>query len=173
MRPQVCLVTHHVPLTERQLLNRKSFRLTRRSSLGLDGEAQFAEDGDGAGFAAFEVGGSEALAGGELVGGAQDRLGRVTALVADQVVGRGRAEAVDGEELVRAEPVVFLQRAQHVGFCYAVPRHHGVTAPGAGAGRRGRARWSRRTRSGSGPAFAGWGPRGRRTPPAGRAGRWA
>jgi hypothetical protein len=52
---------------------------------GLDGEAQFAEDGDSAGFAAFEVGGSEALAGGELVSGAQDRLGRVTALVADQV----------------------------------------------------------------------------------------
>ena len=41
----------------------------------LDGEAQLFEHRDGAGLAALEITGPKALAGGELVGRAQDGLG--------------------------------------------------------------------------------------------------
>jgi hypothetical protein len=68
-----------------------------RLVLVLDGESELFEHGDGAGLAALEITGVKALAGGELVGRAQDGLGRVTAFVPDQVIRRGRAETVGGE----------------------------------------------------------------------------
>jgi hypothetical protein len=66
----------------------------------LDVEPQVAEHGDRAGLAALEIAWSQALAGGELVRRAQDRLRRVAAFVPDQVVRGGRAETVFGEELL-------------------------------------------------------------------------
>src|SRR6476646_5055666 len=51
------------------------------SWLVLDGESQFCEHRDGARFPALEVAGVKALAGGELIGCAQDRFRRVTAFV--------------------------------------------------------------------------------------------
>src|ERR1700733_2060914 len=80
----------------------------------LDVEAEGPEHLDGAGLAALEVTGGKPLAGRELVGRAQDRLRRVRALLPDQVVGRGRGVPVRGEELLRAQPVVLLERPDHV-----------------------------------------------------------
>src|SRR5215469_5993241 len=93
------------------------------SFLGLDGESQLYEHRVGAVFPALEIAGGEALAGGELVRGAQDCFRRVTVFVPDQVVGGGRAETVRGEELLRPQPVVLRYRAHHVITGHAVPRH--------------------------------------------------
>ena len=67
----------------------------------LDGEPQPSQHGDGAALAALEIARVEALAGGELISGAQDGLGRVEAFLPDQVVGRGRTEAMCGEKALR------------------------------------------------------------------------
>src|SRR3984885_900082 len=80
---------------------------------GFDGEAQVAEDLDGAGLAALEVTGGQALSRGELVGGAEDRLGRVATFIPDEVVRRRGRETVRGEEGLRAEAVVLLDGAHH------------------------------------------------------------
>jgi len=67
--------------------------------LVLDGESQFSEHGDGAGFPALEIAGGKALAGGELIGGAQDCFRRVTTFVRETVISRSRAET-----MLRKEP---------------------------------------------------------------------
>src|SRR3984957_17396383 len=88
---------------------------------GLNVESERPEHLDGAGLAALEITGGKPLPDGELVGGAQDRLRRVRALLPDQVIGRGRGVAMGGEKLLRAEPVVLLQRAHHVIRGHLVP----------------------------------------------------
>src|SRR5262249_48402303 len=100
---------------------------TDRSSHVLDVESQISEHLDGAGLAALEITGGEALTGRERVGGAQDGFGRVGAVAFHQLVGRGRRETVLGEEPLRSEAVVLLHRAYHVGARDLVPSerpHH-------------------------------------------------
>jgi Periplasmic binding protein len=100
---------------------------------GLDGEAQVTEDPDRARLPALKVARGQALAGGELIGRAQDGLGRVAAFVPDQVIRRGGGEAVRGEELLRTEPVVLGNGAHHVITGHRVPHHRHVrTVPGSG-----------------------------------------
>src|SRR5438876_4161916 len=82
-------------LSKRRCPRRSSERRGRRTpgpceaspldSLGswlrvLDGESQLSEHPDGAGLPALEIAGGKALASGELISCAQDRLRRVTAL---------------------------------------------------------------------------------------------
>src|SRR6202035_3276250 len=66
---------------------------------------------------------------GELISRAKDGFRRVTALVLDQVISRGRAETVRGEEFLGPQPVVLLYRAPHVSIGHAVPSHHVFTPP--------------------------------------------
>jgi glucose-6-phosphate 1-dehydrogenase len=61
----------------------------------------------------------------ELIGRAQDGLRRVEMLVPDQVVGRGRAETMLGEEALRPQPAVLPDRAHHVITGHMVPHHVG------------------------------------------------
>ena len=75
-------------------------------------------------FPALKIAGGKALARSELIGGAEDRLVRVVVLAPDQLVASALAEAVRGEELVRAYPVVFLYRVQYVITSHLVPGHH-------------------------------------------------
>src|SRR5262249_58023411 len=67
-------------------------------SASLHVEAELSEHRDGARLPAFEIAGGKALARGELIGGAQDRLGRVAAVLPDQGVGRRRGGGGVGEE---------------------------------------------------------------------------
>src|SRR6516162_1011068 len=92
-------------------------------SLVLDAESQVCEYGDGAVLPALEIAGGEALAGGELISGAQDRFRRVPAFAGDQVISGGWAETMLGEECHRSQPVVFLDRALHVIAGNGVPHH--------------------------------------------------
>src|SRR6202044_4134373 len=106
-------------------------------SLVLDGEPQLSQHRDGTALSALEVAGAQALARGELIRRAQDGFRRVTAFVPHQVVGRGRAETMLGEERLRPQSVVVLYRAQHVSIGDAVPSHHVLTPPRIILARRG------------------------------------
>jgi hypothetical protein len=64
----------------------------------LDGESELGRHLHRSALPAFEVAGGETAARGELVGDTQDRLRRVAASLPDQVVRRGRGEAVLGKE---------------------------------------------------------------------------
>src|SRR5262245_5370147 len=74
----------------------------------LHGESELSQHRDSAAPAPLEITRGKAVAAGELVRGSEDRLGRVRPSLPDQVVGRGRREAVLGEERLRAQPVVLL-----------------------------------------------------------------
>src|SRR6266849_4417681 len=81
---------------------------------GVDLESEVAEDGSGVVLAAFEVTGAEGVGGGELVGCSENGVGGVVPAVPGHEVGSGGAEAVPSEEFLRAELVVFADRAFHV-----------------------------------------------------------
>src|SRR5262249_13259423 len=66
----------------------------RRALSRFDGEAERPQPPDGSALPAPEAARGETLAGGELVGRAEDRLRRVEARVPDQVVGRRGREPV-------------------------------------------------------------------------------
>src|SRR5580704_1208040 len=111
-----CLAGHYGPSSLGSVTRRWTFgwNLPHRSRLVLDGEAQPSEHRYGSGLPALEITRCEALAGGELVGGAQDCLRRVPALLPHQVVRCGGSKTVLRIELLGSELVVLLYRAQHV-----------------------------------------------------------
>src|SRR5262245_20083285 len=92
------------------------------SSYGLDGESQLFEDLDRAALAALEITGAKTLARGELISCAQDRFRRVAASVPDQLICRGTGETMLGEEPLRPQSVVLLDRAQDVTAGHLAPR---------------------------------------------------
>jgi hypothetical protein len=59
-----------------------------------DAESEFAEHSYGARLTTLEVTRAKLLPRGELISCAQDRLGRVTAFISDQLIGRGRGETM-------------------------------------------------------------------------------
>jgi hypothetical protein len=92
----------------------------------LDGESQVSEHLDRTALPALEITGGQALAGGELIGRAQNRLRRVAALLPEELIGRGPGEAVLSEERLWPQPVVLLYRAQHLSAGHEVPGHHAI-----------------------------------------------
>src|SRR5580704_1463193 len=95
----------------------------------LDAESEFAKHSYSAGLSTLEVTRTKLLPRGELISCAQDCLWRVTAFSADQLIGRGRSETMLREELVWAQPVVLVYRAQHVMTGHAIPCHHVFSSP--------------------------------------------
>jgi hypothetical protein len=73
----------------------------RGGSSWLDGESKLFENLDGAGLPALEITGGKALAGGELIGCAQDCFRWVKAFFPHQIVSRGRSESMRREEPLR------------------------------------------------------------------------
>src|SRR6476646_3914516 len=88
----------------------------------MHGESQISEHLDGAALAALEVGRGKPLAASELVRRTQDRLGRVAALLPNQLVRCGGGESMLAEEPLCAKVVVFRHRAHYVLTAHLVPR---------------------------------------------------
>src|SRR5262245_65783391 len=101
--------------------------LLGRSLLLLDSEPQLLERSYGARLPALEVTGTKSLAGGELIGCAQDRLRRITAFFPGQLIGRRGGEPMRREEALRTQSVVIFHRAQDVRTGDAIPGHHVFT----------------------------------------------
>ena len=91
-------------------------------SFFLDGEPEISEHSYGASFSALEVTGTKPPARSELESYAQDCLRGVAAFVPDQLIRRRRGKTVLGEESIRAQPVVLLDRAQNVVTVYTLPK---------------------------------------------------
>src|ERR1700733_1353764 len=117
-----CRTLRAVPLGRRHPKVDLRVESLRWSRLVLDGEAQPSEHRYGSGLPALEIAGCEALTGGELVGGAQDCLRRVPALLPHQVVRCGGSKTVFRIELLGSELVVLLYRAQHVVTAHVCPQ---------------------------------------------------
>src|SRR5262245_40017178 len=96
--------------------------LRGRSPFGLDRESQSFEDLDRAGLPALEISGGDAMARGQLVRGAQDRFRWVTPLVPDHLVRCGTSEPMLGEEPLRPQSVILLDRTHHVRAGHVTPR---------------------------------------------------
>src|SRR5262245_59190602 len=61
------------------------------------------------------------MASAELIGGAQDCLRRITPAVPHQVIRRGRSKTVLGKEFLWPNPIVLLDRAQHLSARHPAP----------------------------------------------------
>src|SRR6516162_1535319 len=92
-------------------------------SLVLDAESQFCEYGNGAVLAALEIAGGKPLAGGELVGGAQDCFRWVPTFAGDQVISAVWAVSMLSDECFRSQTIVCLDRPLHLSRGDGV-RHH-------------------------------------------------
>src|SRR5262245_61067174 len=88
-----------------------------------DREPQLSEHSYGTSPTALEITGGKSLACGKFICGAQDCFWRVTPLVPDQVVGRGRSETVLLEERFGPKPVVILYCAHDLNSSHATPVH--------------------------------------------------
>jgi hypothetical protein len=96
-------------------------------SLEPDGESKLSEHRDGTGLSALEIAGAQALARGELISRAQDGFRRITALVLDQFISRGRAETMLREEFpCIARTTSVLVTRSHATMCSSSQDGYGL-----------------------------------------------
>src|SRR5439155_26513703 len=105
------------PASGSRPLGRPSLRRSSR----LNRESQLPEHLDGPALPALEITSGKTLASRELVRRAQNRLGRITAFLPNQVIRRGGGESMRRKEPLRPQPVVLLYRPQHIGMGHLVP----------------------------------------------------